>query len=414
MLTTEKATTNSWAWVVWYTSAIFLLFQFFLQLSSAVIIGGLMKSFYLTALGAGILASTYYYIYVSLQAPAGALIDRFGSRRLLTLGAFVCGTGCIIFSQSKQLWIAIPARLLMGSGGAFAFVGSLNIIARWFPIQRFGIMVAIAETLGMFGAILGSTYLAYLVTHFGWRNCLLGAGIIAYIISGLLWIIIRDNPPHHVPLTTQKIDFWRDIKWIVKNKQSWINGFYSGLLFSIVTVFVALWAVPFMEISHQLPLTLATFISNLVFIGISLGGPVIGWLDTRFNARRHIMVIGPLLGAVLISLIIYFTNFPLWIVVLLMLALGLTISTYVLTFVIANEIAPSYMRSTSVGFVNMLNVGGAPILQPLVGFLLAIANHRHGNYTAHHYQLALSILPVALLVAAWLGRYLNSKTILVA
>ncbi len=408
----EKSTTmDKWAWVVWYTSAIFLLFQFFLQLSSAVIVGGLMKSFSLTALGAGIVASSYYYIYVTLQAPAGALIDRFGPRKLLTLGAFVCGIGCIFFSHSHQLWQAIPARLIMGTGGAFAFVGSLNIIARWFPIQRFAVMVAIAETLGMFGAIFGSTFLAYLVIHFGWRNCLFGAGFLAFIISGLLWTIVRDNPPDYQPQHVQKIDFWRDIKFIIKNKQAWFNGIYSGLMFSIVTVFVALWAVPFMEVSRGLTLTWATFISNLVFIGISIGGPVIGWLDSRFALRRIVMMWGPFIGALLISLIIYFTHFPLWVVVLLMLLLGFAISTYVLTFVIANEIAPSYMRSTSVGFVNMISVGGAPILQPLVGFFLALESHRFhhiGQYTTHQYQLALSILPLALLLATYMGSRLPS------
>src|SRR5690554_5562331 len=112
------------SWIVWSVSAVFLLFQFFLQLSSADIVAGLMESFSLNALGAGLLASSYYYIYVILQAPAGILIDRFGPRRLLTLGAFVCGLGCWIFSMSLQLDWAVFGRLLMGTGAAFAFVGS--------------------------------------------------------------------------------------------------------------------------------------------------------------------------------------------------------------------------------------------------------------------------------------------------
>src|SRR3984957_11174190 len=95
------------AWIVWGTSAVFLLFQFFLQLSSADIVGGLMESFSLTALGASVLASTYYYIYVTLQAPAGILIDRFGPRRLLTLGALVCALGCWLFASSQQLVWAV-------------------------------------------------------------------------------------------------------------------------------------------------------------------------------------------------------------------------------------------------------------------------------------------------------------------
>ncbi len=73
------------AWLIWGVSAAFVLFQFFLQLSSGEMVGGLMKSFGLTALGGGVLASAYYYIYVALQTPAGMLMDRYGPRLLLSL-----------------------------------------------------------------------------------------------------------------------------------------------------------------------------------------------------------------------------------------------------------------------------------------------------------------------------------------
>jgi fucose permease len=77
------------AWSVWMVSAVFVLFQFFLQLSSGEIIGGLMKTFALTAFGAGVLVSSYYYIYVLLQVPAGMLMDRYGSRGILSAGALI-------------------------------------------------------------------------------------------------------------------------------------------------------------------------------------------------------------------------------------------------------------------------------------------------------------------------------------
>ena len=141
-----------------------------------------MESFAINALGASLLASTYYYVYVTLQTPAGILVDRFGPRLLLALGALVCGIGCLIFSTAQQLPIAIVGRLLMGICGAFAFVGSLSLIARWFPVSRFAVMVAVAETIGMCGALFGGTLLAHLVIHFGWRHCILGAAISAGLI----------------------------------------------------------------------------------------------------------------------------------------------------------------------------------------------------------------------------------------
>ncbi len=401
----NKLPKNILAWVVWSVSAAFLLFQFFLQLSSADIVGGLMESFSLNALGAGLLASVYYYIYVTLQAPAGILMDRFGPRLLLSLGALVCGLGCWIFATAEHLTWAVIGRMTMGLGAAFAFVGSLNLISRWFPINRFAIMVAVAETLGMFGAMFGGTLLAHLVLHFGWRASIQGAAILGVIIGVLIWLIVRDSPPGTVPAPRPEIDFWKDIKMLINNRVVWVNGVYSGLMFAVQTVFIALWGVQFMQIAHGVSLTMAAFICNLVFIGVCIGGPVLAWLDGKLACRHIITIGGALATALLICLILYFPQMPVGMVCVLMVLLGFTGSAYVLTIVIANEIAPSYMRSTSVGFLNMLSVGSAPLMQPLAGFLLALSSRHGQHYPLHQYQLALSILPIGLLIAAWLACY---------
>ncbi len=85
------------------------------------------------------MASTYYYVYVALQVPAGVMIDRFGPRRLLTMGALICALGCFLFGSSHFLSVVIVGRLLMGTGAAFAFVGSLNVIGKWFRADQFAL-----------------------------------------------------------------------------------------------------------------------------------------------------------------------------------------------------------------------------------------------------------------------------------
>jgi len=124
------------AWLVWLVAASFVLFQFCIQLTSGEMVGGLMKSFSLSALGAGFLASSYYYIYVLLQTPAGMLMDRYGPRRLLSIGAAVMMLGSLLFASAHSLTFAILGRVFMGGGAAFAFVGSINLISRWFPAHQ--------------------------------------------------------------------------------------------------------------------------------------------------------------------------------------------------------------------------------------------------------------------------------------
>ena len=61
---------------IWSITALFILVQFFLQLSVGVIADNLRESLFLDAFQLSLLSSGYYIIYVILQTPAGILIDR--------------------------------------------------------------------------------------------------------------------------------------------------------------------------------------------------------------------------------------------------------------------------------------------------------------------------------------------------
>lgn len=403
------------AWLMWGATALFVLFQFFLQLSSGEIVNGLMKSFSLSAFGGGILASSYYYIYVVLQTPAGLLIDRFGPRRLLSLGALICAFGCLLFGSAHLLIWAIIGRLLMGFGAAFAFVGSLNVIAKWFPPKRFVLMAAVAETIGMSGTLVGGFFLADFVQCMGWRYSMIGAAAIVFIIAGLVWMIVRDAPPDQISLSSKKSfqSVRQDFYLLIKKPKIWLNGLYSGLMFSIITVFVALWAIPYMQLAHHLSLVMASVVCNMVFIGVVLAGPLVGWLDSRITDRRWLLLSCSLVSAGLIGVIIYVPQLPLPMVMSVMMLLGMFASGYVLTFGIANEIVPRHMRGTSLGLVNALSVGFAPLLQPIIGLVLHLTARSLTNvneyYSIHNYQEALTLIPLLILIAGILTKWMPVK-----
>jgi MFS family permease len=391
------------AWSVWTVTTAFVLLQFFLQLSSGEIIGGLMKSFSLTAFGGGILASSYYYIYVLLQTPAGILIDRYGPRGILSAGALVVCAGSMLFAISHTLMIALLGRVLMGIGAAFAFVGCLNLIAVWFPARRFALMTAIVETAGMFGAITGNLWVAHFVQKFGWRDSIEVASVFAAILSLLLFIIVR-NRSHQKKIAAPKKmtpSLKEGLKHLLRQPIVWLNGVYCGFMFGLVTVFVALWAIPFFEVTRHASLINATLTVSSVYVGMAIGGPVIGWLDGHTTWRRQIMVINAMVAASLLFVVIFSTQLPLWALGLLLFFVGLFASSYVLTYAIANEVATPENRATSIGFTNMFCVLFAPILQPFIGFMIT---HLKGD--SDYYQWSVSLAPFLMMIAGFIGFYL--------
>ena len=83
----EQITKNKSRTVIWLVGVLFLLFQFFLQLSSGIVIGAIMHEQSISALTAGLLSSAFYYVYTSFQIPVGLLFDRYNTRILLSFNA---------------------------------------------------------------------------------------------------------------------------------------------------------------------------------------------------------------------------------------------------------------------------------------------------------------------------------------
>ncbi len=405
------------AYAVWCVSLSFVLFQFFIQLSSGQIVNGLMKSFSVTALGGGFLASAYYYIYVALQTPAGLVMGRYGPRKLLCGGAAVLMLGSFIFAAAPWLIIAFVGRLLMGLGAAFAFVGTMYITDKWFPRERFALMTGMVEMGGMLGTLVGIFWLAHYVETVGWRECMYFLGAVSGVLSIILGVVIRDMPANQRPLSTQKKIKRRilpGLRVLIRMKIAWINALYSGIMFMIVTVFAALWGLPYIEQAHHLSLVQATFYCSLVYIGVAIFSPLLGYLDSIVVHRCYLMASLALLGFVCMLLVILFPNMPLPELAICMFLIGVAAAGYMLSFAVANEIAAMRIRTASIGFVNTLSVGTSPIFQPLVGLILyLLAKHDHPFqiklYTVHEYQVSLMIIPACLAIAAWLALFIPSR-----
>ena len=400
------------ALLIWFISSFFVLFQFFLQLTSGDIITGVMKTFSASVFKASVMISSYYYIYVLLQAPAGMLVDRYGPRRVLSLGSAVMTLGCLGVSVSVAAAAFTISRVLMGAGASIAFVGCLNLIRQWFPNRYFGVMTAATEALGLVGAAVCGVKLAGIVGYYGWQRCMWVTSFISLVLASALWLVVRDRP--HANMIKEKIErrsftsFWAAVKVLCAQKKVWLNALYSGLLFSVVTVFVSMWGILYYKEVYHFSLLQSTNVVDMVFVGIGFCCPVITYFDARVNCRKVFLVGGPIVGAMIMLTVMFVPNLGLWLSGFLMLLLGICLSVYMLTFVIANEISDIKTQACSIGIVNMGCVSTAPFLQPFVGYLIGRSEAIEKPVVLlHHFQHGLILFPVILLVASFLGWLLS-------
>lgn len=390
--------------LIWLVGVSFVLFQFFLQLSSGVVIGAIMGELQLSALMAGVLSSAFYYVYTSMQIPVGVLFDMKNTRFLLTINALLCSFGCFVFAQSHELTWLIIGRLLIGAGSAFAFVGLAHLLRQHFPLKQFAFMIGLSETLGFIATMLGMMTLGTLISQWGWRGFINGAGVVGIVIAGCCWCFIPANQPEQ-----SSLDTGAQLMIILGTPKTWINGLFVGLSFTVITVFGAMWAVPFIQIKLNCNLQQASLIDAMIFLGAAFSCPLFGFLASYFRKRRPIMLLSCLSTALLFMIALFAPITSLLIMGLLMFLIGLCCGAYMLAFSIANELAPKEALSTCTGFTNTLAMLTAPLLQPTVGYLLDNINPHQLQYQLNDYQWALTTIPAGLLIASFLVFFLPEK-----
>lgn len=395
-------------WIIWSVAALYVLYQFLLQASISVMIPHLMKAFNINVLDIGFLSSSFFYTYILLQIPAGLLIDRVGARGLLSFSIFLCAAATLLFSLSHNLQTAEISRLIMGASTAPAVVGALYLGSNWFPPKRFAMIAGLTEMLGMLGGAIGEEVLAYSVDRVDWRATLFICAAVGVVLAVMALLIIRDRPKKGLIITEiapPKANIFSSLKKIARCPQAWLNGFYAGLMFSIIQAFASLWAVPFLAKLYHLNGEWAAGGSSMIFLGTALGAPAMGWLSDGIGRRKPLMLWGAIATLFFSVIIIYGNNIPLGDMFILLFLLGFFCGAYILPFAVMREITSPTVRGAGMGFINMMAIAiGAPLLAPLAGWLLRLSEP--GNitsakiqYTINDYHTALVILPIALILA---------------
>lgn len=392
--------------IIWLVGISFLLFQFFLQLSSGIVVGAIMHEQQFSALTAGLLSSAFYYVYTSLQIPVGILFDNYNTRSLLYLNAALCALGCFIFAAGHSLPLLFLGRLVIGAGSAFAFIGMSHLLRQHFPIKQYAFMIGLSETLGFTLTVAGMIGMGALIEYFSWRYFIAGAGVFGFLIAFLCWKLI----PNHKPVINADANYKKQLILILKNKLAWVNGLFVGLEFSVITVFGALWAVPFLQLKLHCDMELAGTLTSMILLGAGLSCPIFGKLAIYFTRRKPLIHLSCLSTAALLMMVLYLPINNIFIIGLLLFLIGLCCGAYMLAYTIANELTPPETLSACTGFTNTLAMLSAPLLQPFIGYLLDLWSVKgNGVYTLENYQHALFIIPLAMILASILSQFLPEK-----
>ncbi|MDP1574549.1 MAG: MFS transporter [Coxiellaceae bacterium] len=395
-------------WIVVFSASLFFFFEFMQVNMFNAIDASLFKSFHLTdATDLGQLSACYMYANVLFLFPAGMILDRISTRKLILSAMFVCVACAFLFSMTTQLWQAEICRFVTGIGGAFCLLSCVRFASRWFPPKHMALVVGLIVTFAMLGAMLAQTPFTKMTEMFGWRMTLRLDAISGVVMWVIIALFVRDYPKgtkaffdaQHAEL--EKIGFWHALKQVIANSQNWLGGAYVSLVNLPVFLLGSTWGGWYLVQSHHLSADDASLVTSILFVGMIIGSPVVGWVSDFLGQRKMPMIVGSVTSLIVIIAIMYTPHLSFNALLGLFFALGFVISFQILGYPLIAESNSALLTGAAEGMASVLIMGGG-FLIPVFPMLLNLEwNHKmaHGIplYSAADYHVAFLIMPIAFL-----------------
>ncbi|MFD9338222.1 nitrate/nitrite transporter [Streptomyces sp. NPDC060028] len=316
-------------------------------------------------------------VYAGMQIPVGLMVDRLGTKKVLTLGAVLFTAGQLGFALSPSYGMALAARALLGCGDAMTFISVLRLGTRWFPARRGPLMAQLAGLVGMAGNLVSTLVLAPVLHGVGWVPAFAGSAVAGLVVLVPLVLFLRDHPEgHEAPpvargagggfVRRQIADSWKE------------PGTRLGLWVHFTTqfpamVFLLLWGLPYLVEAQGLSRTTAGGLLTLVVASNMALGLVYGQIIGRRQSARIPLALGTVgLTALLWASVVLYPGdrAPMGLLVTLCLVLGMCGPASMIGFDFARPANPAERQGTASGITNMGGFIASMTTLLVVGVLL--------------------------------------------
>ena len=142
-----------------------------------------------------IIYSTSVFSYGFIAPVSGALVDRFGPRRVMPIGCLLLTLGAAGCSLANQIWqFSLLFGVLAAMGTCMTgYVSNATVLSRWF-VRRRGLVFGLLN-MGFGLSFVFSTISGLLIVRFDWRTSyLVLAALVAFVLLPLVVLFSRHQP----------------------------------------------------------------------------------------------------------------------------------------------------------------------------------------------------------------------------
>ena len=183
-------------WIGWLAMAFFVIFKTTTQTNYAVLSSDIATDFGMSLGDIGILGSIYIVGFVITTIPAGALLDFYSPRLVITLSIVTVVIGAVLFSMAGSWEMVCLGQFVMGVGGAFGYPALGYYTRHAFGVSKFTLMMGMAGFIGAIFAALSQSAVANLINSYDWREITLVLAGVGAALALLMFFILENESPN--------------------------------------------------------------------------------------------------------------------------------------------------------------------------------------------------------------------------
>lgn len=309
-------------------------------------------------------SGVWFIVFALMQFAVGVCLDRFGPRRtaatLLALGG---GGGAMLFAVADSPATISIAMGLIGAGCSPVLMAPLFIFAKTFSPARFAVLTSWFVAIGSLGNVVGATPMAAAAEAFGWREVMVGLGIVTLLVAAAIQIIVRDPPQDESGAGAGMSGYLE----LLRMKVLWPIIPLMAINYAPPAGIRGLWAGPYLTEVYGLDALAIGNVTLFMALGMVAGSFLYGPLDTMFGTRKWVAAGGNVisLGAVICLAAFPLAGVP--VATVLLVVIGVVGMGYGMIMAHARAFFPPHLTGRGVTLMNFFSIGGVGAMQFATG-----------------------------------------------
>ncbi len=364
----------------------------------------------------GLLLSAFVWAYALAQWPTGALVDRLGPRKLLTVAMVLWSAAQGLAGLAAGAAQFALARVALGVGEAPQFPVSAKVVRLWFAAKDRGLATGVFNAASTLGPALAPPLVTALMLAFGWRAAFGLMGAVGLVVAVVWFGLYRDPPAAFVAAADGEAETTSATTWrgLLRSRTLWamvVGNFGSGYM----NWFYAAWLPGWLEIARHVSVPKTGWLAVIPF-GLGVVGSLAGgWLCDRLMRAglspidsRKLPIVGGLVGGAVFTALAVVAGGDIAAIASVSAAVFFSNLAGAAIWALASTAAPR----TAVG-----SVGGAQNFGGLIGGAIAPIVTGYSLEATHSFAVALATTAVvaaasALIYLFGVGRPINDEALI--